>query len=58
MSVERLFSRLKIYRKLDAIRTRRLPKVWLHVAFGVVVMNISAVASLAGGGDNLRKCVA
>ena len=32
LSVDRLFSRLKGYRKLDALRTRGLPKVWLHVA--------------------------
>ena len=37
VSVERAFSRLKGYRKLDSVRTRRLPKVWLHVAMGLLV---------------------
>jgi hypothetical protein len=37
------------YRKLNAIRTRRMPKVWLHV------MNGAALANAAG---NLRRCEA
>ena len=37
VSVERAFSRLKGYRKLNSLRTRRMPKVWLHVAMGLLV---------------------
>jgi len=58
VSVERVFSRLKTYRKLDAIRTRRLPKVWLHVALSVLVMNATAVVNLGNSLADLRKCVA
>ena len=57
MSVERVFSRLKGYRKLDALRTRRLPKVWLHVAMSVLTMNGSALAKVQAGRLNeLRAC--
>jgi IS5 family transposase len=55
VSVERVFSRLKTYRKLDAIRTRRLPKVWLHVAMSLLAMLGSAVAS---DRQSVRRCVA
>jgi hypothetical protein len=58
VSVERMFSRLKTYRKLDAIRTRRLPKVWLHVALSVLVMNVAAVVTVGNSLADLRKCVA
>jgi hypothetical protein len=58
VSVERVFSRLKTYRKLDAIRTRRLPKVWLHVALSLVVMNVAALVNSADSAANLRRCVA
>jgi hypothetical protein len=59
VSVERVFSRLTGYRTLNAIRTRRLPKVWLHVALSVLVMNAAAVSVACGkGGDNFRRCVA
>ncbi len=54
VSVERVFSRLKTYRKLDAVRTRRLPKVWLHVALSLLSMAVMAMVNT----DNLRKCVA
>ena len=37
VSMERAFSRLKGYRKLDSVKTRRMPKVWLHVAMGLLV---------------------
>jgi hypothetical protein len=57
VSVERVFGRLKGYRKLDALNTRRLPKVWLHVALSVLVMNAHAIANIASG-LALRKCVA
>jgi hypothetical protein len=53
VSVERVFSRLKTYRKLDAIRTRRLPKVWLHVALSLLTMAGCAVAATG----SVRKCV-
>jgi hypothetical protein len=53
VSVERVFSRLKTYRKLDAVRTRRLPKVWLHVALSELVMSAAALSSNGG----LRQCV-
>ncbi len=57
VSVERVFGRLKGYRKLDALRTRRLPKVWLHVALSVLAMNGSALARIqAGEPDDLRAC--
>ena len=46
VSVERVFGRLKGYRKLDALRTRRLPKVWLHVAMSILAMNASALAKV------------
>jgi hypothetical protein len=58
VSVERVFSRLKTYRKLDAIRTRRLPKVWLHVALSMLVMNAAALVNMANSLTDLRKCVA
>lgn len=57
VSVERVFGRLKGYRKLDALRTRRLPKVWLHVAMSVLAMNGSALAKVQADKLNeLRAC--
>ncbi len=53
--VERVFGRLKGYRELNAVRTRRMAKVWLHVALSLLAMNASPAAKL--GGD-VRKCVA
>ena len=38
VSVERAFSRLKGYRKLNDVRTRGLNKVWLHVALSLLAM--------------------
>ncbi len=58
VSVERVFGRLKGSRKLDALRTRRLPKVWLHVALSLLTMNAAAVASWHRSPATLRKCVA
>jgi hypothetical protein len=58
VAVERVFSRLKGYRKLDAIRTRRLPKVWLHVAMSLVVMNVAALVNVATYPSGFRRCVA
>jgi IS5 family transposase len=58
VSVERIFSRLKTYRKLDAIRTRRLPKVWLHVALSILAMNAMAAANAMGDQVSVRRCVA
>ena len=55
VSVERVFGRLKGYRKLDAIRTRGLPKVWLHVALSLLAMNAAAVVNVD---EDVRKCVA
>lgn len=56
-SVERTFSRLKTYRKLDSLRTRRTPKVWLHVALSISVLNASAVARIQEGEPGeLREC--
>ncbi len=52
VSVERVFSRLKGYRKLNSLRTRRMPKVWLHVILSLLAMNASAL-----GGQG-RRCVA
>ena len=56
VSVERVFSRLKTYRKLDAIRTRRLPKVWLHVAISLTVMNAAALVNARTGSGSIRRC--
>ncbi len=56
--MERVFGRLKGYRKLDALNTRRLPKVWLHVALSLLTMNAAAVASWHRSPATLRKCVA
>ena len=55
VSVERVFGRLKGYRKLNAIRTRRIAKVWLHVALSLLAMNATAVVNVEG---DVRKCVA
>ena len=56
-SVKRTFSRLPSYRKLNAIRTRRMQKVWLHVALSILVMNASAVARIQEGEPSeLRAC--
>lgn len=57
VSVERTFSRLKTYRKLNSVRTRRYAKVWLHVALSVLVMNVAATVSTAAG-VSARRCVA
>ncbi len=51
----RAFGRLKGYRKLNAIRTRRMAKVWLHVALSLLAMNAAAVVNVDG---DVRKCVA
>jgi len=57
VSVERVFSRLKGYRKLDALRTRRTPKVWLHVAMSVIAMNAGALARVQMGNlSEIRAC--
>lgn len=56
VSMERVFSRLKGYRKLNSLRTRRMPKVWLHVALSVLVMNLTALAN-ASQGLGIRRCV-
>lgn len=53
VSVERVFSRLKTFRKLDAVRTRRLPKVWLHVALSLLAM----LGSVTGAPSEARRCV-
>lgn len=55
VSVERVFSRLKTYRKLNSIRTRRMPKVWLHVALSLLTMVAGAVSQSEG---SVRRCVA
>jgi len=57
VSVERVFSRLKGYRKLNAVRTRRLPKVWLHVALSLLAMSASALVG-ARRSSGVRQCVA
>ncbi len=46
----------KTHRKLGAIRTRRIPKVWLHVAMSVLVMKASAVTR-AKVKSGLRRCI-
>ena len=56
VSVERVFSRLKGYRKLNSVRTRRMPKVWLHVALSLVTMTSAALVH--GSGGSIRACVA
>ena len=48
---------LKTYRKLNYVRTRRMAKVWLHVALSILVLNASAVARIQEGRpDQLREC--
>ena len=42
-------------RKLNAVRTRRIAKVWLHVALSLLAMNAAAVVNVDG---DVRKCVA
>jgi len=42
---ERVFSRIKGYRKLFSLRARRMPKVWPHVALSIV-MNGSAMSKV------------
>lgn len=57
VSVERAFGRLKGYRKLDALRTRRLPKVWLRVALSMLPLSGSALARVqAGNASGIREC--
>ena len=58
MAVERVFGRLKGYRKLGAIRTRGLAKVWLHVALSMLVMDVAAGVNAADGLASVRRCVA
>ena len=58
VSVERVFSRLKTYRKLDALRTRGLAKVWLHMALSIVSMNVSALVNATRDVADLRRSVA
>ncbi len=48
-------SKLKTYRKLDAMTARRLPKVWLYVALSLMVMNVVALANLVDGSADFRK---
>ncbi len=31
---------------MDALRTRRLPKLWLHVALSILAMNVGALAKV------------
>lgn len=56
VGIERVFSRLKTYRKLDAIRVRRMSKVWLHVALSLLTMGSTALAKLAQGSTKVRAC--
>lgn len=56
VSVERVFSRLKTFRKLNSIRTRRMPKVWLHVAMSLLTMTGAALTN-TNNGAKLRRCV-
>ena len=58
VSVERVFGRLKGYRKLDALRTRGLAKVWLHVAMSILAMNGAALAKVEMGElEEIRTCI-
>ncbi len=57
VSVERVFSRLKGYRKLDAIRTRGLLKVRLHVALSMLAMVGLALANMTGGYAMGKQCL-
>jgi hypothetical protein len=58
VSVERVLSGLETCRKLDAIRTRRLPRVWLHVALSILAMVAAAVINAVNSLADLRRCVA
>jgi hypothetical protein len=57
VSVERVFSRLKTYRKLNAVRVRRMKKVWLHVALSLLTMNAAALARVGDDSTSVRACV-
>ena len=46
-SVERAFSRLKEYRKLNNLKIRGQPKVELHAMLAVIVMQATAIAGMA-----------
>ncbi len=58
-SVERAFSRLKEFRKINSIWTRGFEKVAIHYGMGVLVMQAGALAQIeAGRFDHLRACLA
>jgi hypothetical protein len=40
------------------LKGRRPPKVWLHVALSLLVMNAAAVINATAGLAAVRKCVA
>lgn len=56
VSVERVFSRLKGFRKLNAMRTRRMAKVKLHVVLSLLAMAVSGLVGTDSG--DIRRCVA
>jgi len=58
-SVERVFSRLKEFRKISSIWTRGFDKVAIHYGMGVLVMQASALAQIeAGRFNHSRDCLA
>lgn len=57
VSVERAFSRLKGHRKLNALRTRRMPKVWLHIAMSLLAMLANAAAQVRTNAAFARRCI-
>lgn len=58
-SVERAFSRLKEFRKVNSIWTRGFDKVAIHYELGVLVMQASALAQIeAGRYSHVRDCLA
>jgi hypothetical protein len=57
VSVEHVFSRLEGYRKLNGIRARRMPKVWLHIALSLLTTTGERTHHHANGVPT-RKCIA
>jgi len=59
-SVERVFSRLKEFRKLDNLHVRGLPKIELHCLLAVLVMQSMALGMTKTNGiqdarNNVKK---
>ena len=53
VAVERAFSRLKGFRKLNGLRVRRLAKVWLHTALSIVVAVVLGLVRFGSGSSRV-----